>query len=94
MVDICLADAIRSVGPPPSALFKGCYLIKRDPIIFFNFLMLLVLELGQNNFTARAAACSLDPMAAIVILTVKRGFGDCMSTSPLIVPSRYSISAP
>jgi len=50
-----VTDGIQSVGPPPSASFKGCYLVQRDVIIFFNFLMLLVFELG-NNPALRATA--------------------------------------
>lgn len=48
-------------------------------MILFDFLSLLIFELGQSNFAVRAAAYSLNPMTAVVILTVRRGFGDCMS---------------
>lgn len=43
------ADDAQSVGQPPSTLFKGCYLVQRGAIIFFNFLILLTLELGNTS---------------------------------------------
>lgn len=64
-----------SFGPPPSDLFSGCTLVRRDVIIFFDFLLLLAFEL------------------AVVILTIKRGFTDFYSGTPLLrVVYRDSIS--
>jgi len=77
-----LTDGIQSVGPPPSPLFKGCYLAQRDAIIFFNFLMLLVFELGNNPPPFVRPHAKLTPIAAVVILTVRRGFSDCASPPP------------
>jgi len=40
-------------GPLPSDLFKGCNLVRRDAIIFFDFLILLVFELAVVILTFR-----------------------------------------
>lgn len=43
------------VGPPPNDLFMGCNVERRSVVIFFDFLLLLVFELGQDVF---APPCS------------------------------------
>ena len=48
--NMCLNNGTWTVGPPPNTLIEGCYLVERSVIIFFNFLMLLIFELGQGSF--------------------------------------------
>jgi hypothetical protein len=38
---VCLNNGVESVGGPPSDLFSGCTLVRRDAIISFDFLLLL-----------------------------------------------------
>ena len=52
-----------------------------DGILFYNFVILLVIELG-NPFTVRATLLSLNLMAAVVVLTVRRGYNECAYTPP------------
>jgi len=40
-------------GPPPSPIFTGCYVSRRNPIIFFDFLLLLIFELAVVILTVR-----------------------------------------
>lgn len=47
-----LNDEMEPVGPPPNDLFLGCNIERRSVIIFFDFLLLLVFELGQNTFAS------------------------------------------
>ena len=58
-----------------------CYLVQPDGIMFYDFVILLVIELGIP-FTVRTTACQLNVVAAVVILTVRRGYSDCTSASP------------
>lgn len=44
---------MKSVGPPPNDLFLGCSVERRSVIIFFDFLLLLVFELGQDQSAFR-----------------------------------------
>jgi prolipoprotein diacylglyceryltransferase len=44
-----LNDAMQLVGPPPNEWIRQCNIVRRDGIIFFDFLVLLVFELGQNE---------------------------------------------
>ena len=57
---MCLNDWIWTVGPPPNILIGGCYLVQRGMVIFFNFLILLFFELGQDYFAVCADAYSLN----------------------------------
>jgi hypothetical protein len=45
-----LNDETELVGPPPDDLFMGCNITRRSVIIFFDFLLLLIFELGQDKF--------------------------------------------
>ena len=75
---------IRTVGPPPSELVIGCYLSERSVIIFFDFLLLLVFELGENNLVSHSVVRRLDVTIAVVVLTVWNGYRDCAFLPPLI----------
>ena len=72
------------VGPLPNDLFKGCNLVQRSAIIFFDPLMLLVFELGEAKFSFCSRAYWLNPATAIVILTLRMGFRDCEFPSSLV----------
>ena len=75
---MCLNDETESVGPPPSNLFTGCHIKRRSVMVFFDFLLLLVFELGQNKLSLRFHLRSRDLITVVVILTVRRGFRDSM----------------
>lgn len=79
--NVSLNDEIFPVGPPPDDLFMGCSIERRSVIIFFDFLLLLVFELGQDQFVFRAYSCSQNLITAVVILTIRRGLRDRMFLS-------------
>ena len=89
VVSVYLNGGTITVGPPPNPLIEGCYLVQRSVIIFFDFLILLVFELGEGGFAFRIHAYSLNSITVVVVLTVKNGYRDC--TPPqLLVRLRYS----
>lgn len=53
-------------------------------IIFFDFLLLLVFELGENNLVPHSVVRWLDVTIAVVVLTVWNGYRDCAFLPPLV----------
>jgi len=71
---------------------NGCFADRGMMTPFLpDVLMLLVFELG-SSFTVRVDGHQLILIAAILVLTIRRGFRDCASAPPPI-RSRYSTPA-
>ena len=62
-------------------MLKGYNFVRRDGVVFFSLVVLLVWEFS-NDSTIRVIAHSLNLMAAVVILTVKKGLSDGTSRRP------------
>ena len=73
---MCLNGGLQLVGPPSDDLDTGCYLMEGRPIIFYDYLILLLFELGQSKFDFYA--CPYSPnLIVVVILTIRKGYKDC-----------------
>ena len=65
-------------GPPPVPGLPGCYLTDGSTIIFFDFIMLLLFELGRFSHTREPGTHDANDFGTvIVILTLWRCFKSC-----------------
>jgi hypothetical protein len=78
VVDACLNSGVRSVGLSPKDFIEGCYHVEGHVIIICDYLLLLVFELGQDESTFLAYASSSNVTIAVVVLTLRKGYKDCM----------------
>ena len=74
---------MESVGPPFGNSFVRCNIVRISRVDSYEFLVLLIFELGQYKPSPCSHVCSFGRITAIVILTIKRGFHDCVSSSSL-----------
>ena len=74
------------VGPSDMSMGMdmACNIERTSSIVFYDFLLLLILELGENVSFICAHAQFLTLMTAIVTLTVWKGFRDCVSPPSLL----------
>ena len=60
----------------------GCYLVEVRLTILYNYLLLLLFELGQSKSVFRV--CLYSPnQTAVVVLTIKKGYKDCAFSTAL-----------
>ena len=74
----------------PNGFVEGCYLAERHTMMVSDYLVLLALELGQNESFLLTYASSPNLVIAVVILTVRKGYGN-RALRPTFTRSRCSI---
>ena len=67
-------------------MIAGCYLVGGRQTILYNYLTVLLFELGQSRFVFHARPHS-PSLIAIVVLTIGKGYKDC-TLSPVLTRSR------
>ena len=57
-------------------MIAGCFLVAGSPTVFYNYLTLLLFELGRSKFIFHAYLYSSN-LIVVVILTIRKGYKDC-----------------